>query len=156
MREGRIEQIGTAEQIYAEPASRFVAGFIGKMNLLPGRVDDARLGRVRCDQHSLLVPPEALAGLLPGAPVTVLIRPETIGVGPANAPAPHGGNHLSARIDAITFLGAARRLGLDAGGQRLVADISTAGGPYRRGDSVTLAFPAAACRILAGGEPAGT
>ena len=156
MREGRIEQIGTAEVIYAEPASRFVAGFIGKMNQLPGRVDEPRLGRVRCDGHSLFVPPEALAGLQAGALVTVLVRPEAIGVGPANSPARDGGNHLPARIDAITFLGASRRLGLDADGQRLVADISTASGPYRRGESVSLAFPAEACRILAGDEPAQT
>jgi hypothetical protein len=126
------------------------------MNQLPGRVDEPRLGRVRCDGHSLLVPPEALAGLHPGALVTVLVRPEAIGVWPANAPAQDGGNYLSARIDAITFLGAARRLGLDAGGQRLVADISTASGPYRRGDSVSLAFPADACRILTEGEPTQT
>jgi len=37
-----------------------------------------------------------------------------------------------------------------------VADISTASGPYRRGESVSLAFPAEACRILAGDEPAQT
>ena len=102
------------------------------------------------------MPPEALAGLKPGARVTVLVRPEAIGVGPANAPAQDGGNHLPARIDAITFLGASRRLGLDTDGQRLVADISTAGGPYRRGESVTLAFPADACHILAGNEPVKT
>ena len=152
MRDGRIEQIGTAEQIYAEPASRFVAGFIGKMNQVSGRVDDPRLGRVRCDAQSLLVSPDALAGLQPGAAVTVLVRPEAIGVGPADAPAAHGGNHLPARIEAITFLGSTRRLVLDAGGQRFVADVSTAGGPYRRGDPVSISFPADACRIL--DEPA--
>ena len=154
MREGRIEQVGTAEVIYAAPASRFVAGFIGKMNQLPGRVDEPRLGRVRCGRHSLLVPSEALAGLLAGSMVTVLVRPEVIGVGLANAAASDGGNHLTARIDAITFLGAARRLGLDSDGQRLMADVSMTSGPYRRGESVSLTFPVDACRILADDAPA--
>jgi len=149
MRDGRIEQVGTAEQIYAEPASRFVAGFIGKMNQLPGRVDDPRLGRVRCGAHDLRVPPAATAGLAAGAAVTLLVRPEAIAVGTPEAPPPAGSNGLAATIEAVTFLGSARRLGLGAGGQRLVADVSTAtAGPFRRGDAVSLAFPIEACRIL--------
>ena len=155
MREGRIEQVGTAEVIYAQPASRFVAGFIGKMNQLPGHVDEPRLGRVRCGGHQLLVPPDSTAGLPAGTPVTVLVRPEAIIVASPAAPPPVGKNCLTARIDAVTFLGSARRLGLDAGGQRFVADVSTAAtGPFRRGEPVLLAFPVEACRILAGDGPA--
>jgi multiple sugar transport system ATP-binding protein len=43
MRDGRVEQIGTPEAIYSQPASIFVAGFIGAptMNLVPARVDHA-------------------------------------------------------------------------------------------------------------------
>ena len=40
MAHGRIEQIGTPEQIYREPATRFVADFVGRANWLPVRVDD--------------------------------------------------------------------------------------------------------------------
>ena len=39
MSRGRVEQIGTPEEIYAAPASIFVAGFIGSANLLPGTLD---------------------------------------------------------------------------------------------------------------------
>ena len=154
MREGRIEQVGTAEDIYARPASRFVAGFIGKMNQIAGEVADPGQGRVRCGNHSLLVPPRALASFAAGTEVTVLVRPEAIDVEPAEAPAPAGVNQLRARIDAITFLGAIRRLGLDAGGQRMVADVSTAGGSFGRGDTVSLTFAPDACRILTGDGPA--
>ena len=41
MSRGRVEQIGTPEEIYGAPASVFVAGFIGSANLLPGH---ARVG----------------------------------------------------------------------------------------------------------------
>ena len=39
MSRGRVEQIGTPEEIYAAPASIFVAGFIGSANLLPGTLE---------------------------------------------------------------------------------------------------------------------
>jgi iron(III) transport system ATP-binding protein len=35
MREGQIEQVGTPEEIYAQPATRFVADFVGKVNFIP-------------------------------------------------------------------------------------------------------------------------
>ena len=41
MSRGRVEQIGTPEEIYAAPASIFVAGFIGSANLLPGTLESA-------------------------------------------------------------------------------------------------------------------
>ena len=44
MSRGRVEQIGTPEEIYGRPASIFVAGFIGSANLLPGRLEGAGSG----------------------------------------------------------------------------------------------------------------
>ena len=44
MSDGRVEQIGTPEQIYHEPASEFVAGFIGMANLMPAVVESAANG----------------------------------------------------------------------------------------------------------------
>ena len=51
MSRGRVEQIGTPEEIYAAPASIFVAGFIGSANLLPGTLEAVGDGaaRVRLD-----------------------------------------------------------------------------------------------------------
>jgi putative spermidine/putrescine transport system ATP-binding protein len=154
MREGRIEQVGTAEDIYARPASRFVAGFIGKMNQIAGEVAEPGRGHVRCGKHTLCVSPQALAGVGAGASVTVLVRPEAIGVESGEAPMPADANRLRARIEAITFLGAIRRLGLDADGQRMVADVSTASGSFARGDAVSLTFAPEACRILTDDGPA--
>jgi hypothetical protein len=65
MNHGRIEQVGTPSAIYNEPASRFVADFIGTSNLIDGVVVAASLARLFC-----VPPPEGnsprLAALLPG------------------------------------------------------------------------------------------
>jgi iron(III) transport system ATP-binding protein len=83
MNAGQVEQVGTPEEIYARPASLFVAGFVGQVNALPGRVvarvgDDVvveTLGRrttvpgARCpvDDVLVLVRPEALRLTTPAA-----------------------------------------------------------------------------------------
>ena len=70
MRDGGIEQIGTADDLYLRPASRFVAGFIGSppVNLLDGEVEPE--GQLRLGGSGL-----AIHDAAPG-PVTVGLRPE--------------------------------------------------------------------------------
>jgi putative spermidine/putrescine transport system ATP-binding protein len=149
MRDGRIEQIGTSEEIYSQPASRFVAGFIGKMNQFSGRLVDSRLGLVQCGAHRLRVPTEQTIGLACGSAMTVLVRPEAVSIAPLAAATRTGGNDLAACVDVITFLGSIKRIGLDADGQRLVADVSAASaGQIHRGDNVLLSIPVDACRLL--------
>ena len=79
MRDGRIEQTGTPEEIYAQPSSRWVAGFLGEIEVLPGEVSE---GRIRCELGSI----PARNG--EGGEVDVLIRPESLAIGltgPADA-----------------------------------------------------------------------
>jgi ABC-type Fe3+/spermidine/putrescine transport system ATPase subunit len=106
--------------------------------------------------------PAATAGLADGQAVLVLVRPEAIAVVPdrAGGPAePAGENRLWANVELVTFLGPVTRLSLEAEGGRLVADVTTGDrGRFQRGMPVQIAFPAAACRVLADdapGEPAG-
>ena len=69
MSRGRVEQIGTPEEIYDAPASIFVAGFIGSANLLPGTLESVSpTGRRRCAS-------------------TAAPRVEVLGVGHAPGPA---------------------------------------------------------------------
>ena len=79
LRDGRIEQVGSPSEIYARPASRFVAGFIGSppMNLLPGRLEGGtlRLGTVALAQNLSFA----------GGPVEIGLRPEAIRVAPEGA-----------------------------------------------------------------------
>lgn len=73
MDRGLLQQVGSPEDLYYQPASRFVADFIGHGNFVPGRVEE---GRVISELGSLAVP-----GLLPemaGGEVEVLVRPHDI------------------------------------------------------------------------------
>jgi ABC-type sugar transport system ATPase subunit len=77
--DGRIEQVGTPEDVYERPATTFVAGFIGApaMNLLPGRIvhkGDARA--VELPGGVELALPDTIDPASEGMAVTVGIRPE--------------------------------------------------------------------------------
>jgi iron(III) transport system ATP-binding protein len=71
MRDGRVEQLGTPEEVYSRPASRWVAGFLGEIEVVPGEAAD---GRVGCELGSFAVEP-GLEG-----PVDVLVRPESVAI----------------------------------------------------------------------------
>jgi iron(III) transport system ATP-binding protein len=79
MRAGAVAQLGTPEQVYSRPASRWVAGFLGEIEVIPG---EARGGRIHCELGSV----PATGG--EGGDVDVLVRPESVAVGltgPADA-----------------------------------------------------------------------
>jgi iron(III) transport system ATP-binding protein len=80
MRDGRIEQTGTPEQVYLMPRSRWVAQFVGEADVLPGTAD---AGVVRCELGQFPLAVE-LAG-----PVEVVIRPEHVALERATAPNGH-------------------------------------------------------------------
>jgi iron(III) transport system ATP-binding protein len=72
MRAGRIEQISTPDELYLRPVNRFVAGFVGEANLLPGEV---RHGEVQTLIGRFRAGGDALAD---GARAEVLLRPEQL------------------------------------------------------------------------------
>jgi spermidine/putrescine transport system ATP-binding protein len=86
MSEGRVEQIGTPEEIYQTPSSVFVAGFIGMANLLPvtvnGREGEQTIATF-AGAHRLAVPEGS--GIPPGAEATLMLRPERIRLATAEA-----------------------------------------------------------------------
>jgi spermidine/putrescine transport system ATP-binding protein len=81
MHAGRIEQLGTPEELYERPATRFVADFIGSTNLLRGVIEPD--GSIRLSSGE--VARAAHDGLPPGAEVEISIRPESIELVPADA-----------------------------------------------------------------------
>ena len=80
MREGGIEQIGSAQELYARPRNSFVAGFLGESNLLRGTVTALQDGRAAVTVKGLDRPIEgaAAAGIALGAAAAALIRPESV------------------------------------------------------------------------------
>ncbi|HIP23952.1 MAG TPA: putative 2-aminoethylphosphonate ABC transporter ATP-binding protein [Rhodobacteraceae bacterium] len=114
MNHGTIEQVGTPLEIYRDPASLFVADFIGAMNQMPAEAteDFVEIGNVklRCDNNAL------------SGKVVVTIRPEDV------LPVEDAGeNTLEAKINSMEFLGSFYRAELsnpDMGQAEISADFS--------------------------------
>ena len=94
MNRGRIQQIGTPEDIYNEPKNAFVADFIGESNILDGVMLEDRLVRFFGQNFACVD-----SGFAPNEPVDVVIRPEDIDIVPASE------GHLCGTVSSITFKG---------------------------------------------------
>jgi len=133
--QGRVAQIGTAEELFERPRTRFVAEFIGKTNLIEGtaeRSDTFVRGPLRLRVFD--------ANLTPG-PVVLSIRPHQIALGPASLvpPSSTGENVLRATVLRASYLGDAVDYQVQLDGGDLVLRVA---GPitrrFRPGDAVVL------------------
>ncbi|CAA9422395.1 MAG: Phosphonate ABC transporter ATP-binding protein PhnC [uncultured Ramlibacter sp.] len=113
MNQGVIEQIGSPEAVYREPASPFVADFVGKVNVIPGRV---RAGRLQAGTLTL----QADGG---DRDVRIYLRPEDVLARPIAEGDPHV---FDATIEKIDFLGSYCHVhvGTDALPQKLTVYLS--------------------------------
>ena len=100
MNHGVIEQVGTPAEIYREPASPFVAQFIGKVNRLRGVSEGDHW--FRCGDKRLRCTPAAGADFRPGRPVALYLRPEDRVVGDLREDDPA---LCTGRVGRIEFLG---------------------------------------------------
>jgi iron(III) transport system ATP-binding protein len=102
---GRLQQYGTPFDVYAHPANRMVADFMGLVNLVPGRIRDMKNGVASVElTPDLTVGIARVDGLAVGERVDVAIRPENISL----APPPHPAAETPAKLAKVTnhvFLG---------------------------------------------------
>jgi putrescine transport system ATP-binding protein len=118
MNHGIVEQIATPAEVYEQPASRFVATFIGEINILEGVIaaSTAQAMRVRLPSGDELAvdctPPRT-----PGEPVAIAIRPEKIEMAKESESAAPTPNVLSGEVLDIGYLGTVSvyRVRLDGG-----------------------------------------
>ncbi len=97
---GRLQQYGTPFEVYAHPANRMVADFMGLVNLVPGKVREVANGGGKVElAGDLALDVRKLDGLAPGDSVDVAIRPENIRLGAV------AGTGRSAKITNHVFLG---------------------------------------------------
>ena len=124
---GRVEQIGTPQEVYKHPANKFVAGFIGSpaMNFFEVTVEGDRLVGLNGD-FSLKVPEGSLKGLkekgYQGKKVILGIRPEDINMEPAFLET-FPESVLTAKISVSELLGAESHLYCEVGGSEFVAKV---------------------------------
>ena len=107
MNHGRYEQLGDPESLYERPATRFVAGFLGVSNLLPGTLDgaagDDRYAMIRLgDAGAVRVPRSMTDGQ---QALDVGVRPEKIRLLAEGADAPSGANILAGTVRDASYLG---------------------------------------------------
>lgn len=107
---GKAEQVGTPFEIYNRPATRFVADFVGTLNVLEGTVADAATGTVRIGESQLSLK-GALNGARTGDAVSLALRPEAISLGRQ----PGRDTSLGGEISDVSFLGSVIRVRVGLG-----------------------------------------
>ena len=118
MHKGRIQQTGSAVEIYRRPVNRFVADFIGRANFLPVTVEAnvENLWRVRLFATSLQAP-AADQQLAAGSQAILLARPESVRLHPS----PPGGPSIPGIVRHTAYLGAQAEYEIEAGGMLIAA-----------------------------------
>ncbi len=140
MRAGRVEQVAGPMEIYDRPATRFVAGFVGETNFIEGRLarsgDDAvlvtPLGRIAC----------AADGFADGAPATLSVRPERIGVASE-------GEGIAGVVENFVFRGETTLLRVRVAPDMVLRAAAAHGARYAIGDAVRLTIAPDAGTLLA-------
>jgi ABC-type sugar transport system ATPase subunit len=117
MNQGEIIQIDQPQEIYAKPASLFVAQFVGEMNFVKGDVKSQ--DRVDCSLGALAV--AVPDGLTAGTSVTLAIRPEHVKISAAPS---HGVAHALGKITSKNYLGDTALLEVELNGVTLLAKLA--------------------------------
>jgi putative spermidine/putrescine transport system ATP-binding protein len=147
---GKAEQVGTPFEIYNRPRTRFVASFVGTLNILKAKVLDASLGTITIDGQQV-VAAGVTADAPAGTPRTVALRPEAVSLNGAGGQR----NRLDGTIEEVNFLGSVVRIRVRF--QENAVSLDTFNNPNapppKHGDKVTVSFAPEDLLVLEGAEP---
>jgi putative spermidine/putrescine transport system ATP-binding protein len=142
---GKAEQVGTPFEIYNRPSTKFVATFVGTLNVLEGTVSDVAMGKVRVSTEEIVMK-SRLCGVKTGDILSLALRPEAISLGHRS------GNdaRLSGEIVEVHFLGSVIRIRVSIGGSTVSLDTfnSPASPPPKVGDKAEVSFAAGDLLVL--------
>ncbi|WP_027165077.1 sn-glycerol-3-phosphate ABC transporter ATP-binding protein UgpC [Mesorhizobium sp. WSM3224] len=143
MRDGRIEQLGTPQEIYNHPATLYVAGFVGApaMNMLEAVVEDGTLAIAGTDAR-LALPARYANAARGGARVIVGVRPEALRLDPDG-----GDLSLPVEIDVVELTGPEQVTTARIGTQRLTATLPPQA-RVAKGQPCAFAFDADTLRLF--------
>ena len=141
LEQGRLAQVGTPEDLFVRPQSRFVAEFIGKTNIVEATATGAdTVARDRCRLRV------GSKDLVPGAPVLLSIRPHEIRL---TAAAALGDNTLGGTIGRASYLGSVVDYQVAVDGTAVTLRVTATVSPrFSAGDRVALAIEPSACVVL--------
>jgi spermidine/putrescine transport system ATP-binding protein len=118
MNSGRIEQVGSPEDVYERPTTEFVASFLGASNLIPGKVaeraQDGYASVTLDGGDSVLVPRDRVPS--GQAAVKVGVRPEKLHLESGDAPLTAGYNAISGRVVSASYLGVSHQYTVEGPG----------------------------------------
>ncbi len=144
----RIEQVGTPDEIYDRPASRFVADFIGLSDFIAGTVSElhADLGQAVVTAQGLDIAVPATPETSPGQRVLLFIRPNNVELLPASYEG--GTNVFAGVVDKMTYLGDRNDYRI-AAGEGLELRVQTDGKVrFDVGERVKVHLPMDLCRLV--------
>ena len=146
MNDGRVEQIGTPFEIYNRPRTRFVASFVGTLNMLEGRVVDGG-GRIAIDGQEI-VTAHGIGNAGAGDVRSVALRPEAVSLNGTGAR-----NRMEGTIEEVSFLGSVVRVRVRFKDNVISLDTFNNPGiaPPARGARVTVSFAPEDVLVLDGG-----
>jgi putative spermidine/putrescine transport system ATP-binding protein len=149
MNEGRVEQIGTPFEIYNFPRTRFVASFVGTLNILRGRVTDAASGRIAIDDQEISTA-RGIVDAKTGEIRSVALRPEAVSLDDVDG----AHNKMRGTIEEVSFLGAIVRIRVRFKENAISLDTFNDPGvsPPQRGQPATVGFAREDLLVLEGAE----
>jgi spermidine/putrescine transport system ATP-binding protein len=146
---GRIEQVGSPTELYEEPATTYVAGFLGVANLMAAVSSPVTNGGGRCRLRLGDFELEASGGdTAATGEVRVVIRPERVRLEPYGTTGP---NRVPGMVERLVYQGPATQLVVRlANGEPLQALIQNQGEPlsWEQGTAIAVHLPADALRVL--------
>ncbi len=153
MSDGFVEQVGPPEEVYNQPTSEFVAGFLGNSNILSGRVraGDGDILRVALESGpEVRVARTGHDAFTDGEAVRLCVRAEKLRLLPNGDAAQAGADAtvLPARVEAVDYQGQAARYFLRAGELSLQAINPIEGRPHQEGEALNLAIRPQDCVLL--------
>ena len=153
LRDGRLMQVGTPSEVYSRPANAYVAGFLGTANMYNAVVTSVEGRRASCRVGELDLTIDACTLAVPGAEVSLVIRPERIEVCAAtDADAAGGDNLLPGRVEHLVFRGAQTQVTVRVAGCPMVSDVANVHGDVpewlHEGREVRVRISPQAARLL--------
>jgi iron(III) transport system ATP-binding protein len=150
MRDGRLLQLCTATELYNAPADPFVATFTGASNRIAGRLVSQAGGFATIEAQTGQVMQATLFGLaVPGAAVSVMIRPENVVLGGGTRDGAARGAEVSGHVLKAHYQGVQTVYALDVLGTRIEAVEMGTAPRYGQGDAVAVCLPPQQCLAYA-------